>query len=546
MKLPFLLVFPALLLAQVLPPAVQDPAKARLEGQVINAVSSEPLRKTRLTLRMNAAAPSAQRQQQPAVTPTYTVTTDAAGKFEFSNVDPGDYQLSIRRDGFANLVLGAKNTARKTEPVLLNAGDRKADFLVKLVPLGVISGTVSDEDGDPIRGMTVLAMTYRYTTLGRDLQEARSASTNDLGEYRIFDVPPGKYFLKAGRRNNNLRLNNSSEDAEAYAAAFYPGTPQPSGSIPQEVAAGAQLRNLNFNLRKTRNPTVRGKVIAPPNATSVNAGMMIVDDNGSSSTSGDVKGKDNSFEFFGVNPGSMFLIGSYLLNGQRYTSSLPVEVGGSDIDGIELRPMAPMEVTGQIRIEGESTESVAKLGLSLDGRGRGGGNAAIKEDGAILFREVAPAPYRVTVNRLPNSLYIKSIHWGTVEITDTQLDLTNGVPPRTDLSIVLGADAGHLEGIVTNDKSEPCDNVRIALIPTSGHRSRPFYKFPNTDATGKYTINGVAPGTYKLLAFDDLDPNAVVYDPDFLRPYEANAKVVEVAPGDKKSADLKLTLNKSQ
>ena len=57
------------------------------------------------------------------------------GKFEFANVDPGDYQLTIRRDGFANLVLGTKNAARKTEPILLGAGDRKTDFLVRLVPL---------------------------------------------------------------------------------------------------------------------------------------------------------------------------------------------------------------------------------------------------------------------------------------------------------------------------------------------------------------------------------------------------------------------------
>src|SRR6188508_318200 len=114
MKLLCLLAIPGLLLSQPPAPAVQDLAKGRLEGHVINAVSNEPLRKTRLTLRMNAAALTVQRQQQPAVTPTYTVTTDTAGKFEFPNVEPGDYQLSIRRDGFANLVLGAKNTARKT------------------------------------------------------------------------------------------------------------------------------------------------------------------------------------------------------------------------------------------------------------------------------------------------------------------------------------------------------------------------------------------------------------------------------------------------
>jgi hypothetical protein len=534
------LALPLALLAQPVQPVPQDPAKARLEGQVLNAVTSEPLRKTRLILRMNAAATNT----QPAVTSTYTVTSDAMGKFEFPNVDPGDYQLTIRRDGFANLVLGAKNSVRKTDPILLGPGDRKTDFLVRLVPLGSISGSVLDEDGDPIRGMAVAAMTWHYTTSGRELQEVRNGYSNDLGEYRIYDVPPGRYFLKVGQRNT--RLNPTAEDGEAYSSVFYPGFPQVSGAIVQEVTPGAQLRNLNFNLRQTRYATLRGKVVAPQGATSVNAGMMIVTDNGSSSSSGDVKGKDFQFEFFGVNPGPLYLTGSYLLNGLRYTASLFVEVGGSDIDGIELRPLAPMELGGRVRIEGDTTVQPAQLQVTLDARGQGDFTAAMQDDGSFVFRGVPPANYRVTFSRMPVSLYIKSIHWGTTEITDTALDLTGGVPARTELAIVLGADAGQLAGVVTNDKPEPCEGVTVTLIPTGAHRSRPFYKFPVTDAAGKFTIYGIAPGSYKLLAWDKVDNNAVMYDPDFLRPYEAAAQSVEILPGDKKTLDLKLTLNKEQ
>ena len=542
MKAAIILGLPLVLLAQAPQPVPQDPAKARLEGQVLNAVTNEPLRKTRLTLRMNVAAMTTQRQEQPAATSTYTVTSDAAGKFEFANVDPGDYQLTIRRDGFANLVLGAKNAAHKTDPILLNAGDRKADFLVRLVPYGSISGSVLDEDGDPIRSMTVAAMTWRYTTSGRELQEVRTASSNDLGEFRIFDVPAGKYFLKVGQRT--VQLNSDPESAEAYASVYYPGFPQVSGAIVQEVAPGAQLRNLNFNLRKVRYATIRGRVAAPPNASSVDAGLMIVSDNSSNSTSTNTTGKDFHFEFFGVAPGPLYLTASYILNGQRHSTALPIEVAGTDMDGIELRPLAPMELGGQLRIEGETTVLPSQLGLTLDARGHGNSNAAIKDDGTFVFRDVAAASYRVQFSRMPNSLYIKSIHWGTTEITDVPLDLTNGVPPRTELSILLGADAGQLEGIVTNEKAEPCDSVTVTLIPTGAHRSRPFYKFPTTDASGKFTINGIAPGTYKLLAWDKVDNNAVMYDPDFLRPYEAAAQTIEVLPGTKKSIDLKLTLNK--
>ena len=111
---------------------------------------------------------------------------------------------------------------------------------------------------------------------------------------------------------------------------------------------------------------------------------------------------------------------------------------------------------------------------------------------------------------------------------------------------MLGADAGQIEGVVTNDKSEPCDSVTVTLIPAGAHRSRPFYKFPTTDTSGKFTINGIAPGTYKLLAWDNVDNNAVMYDPDFLRPYEAAAQTVEVLPAGKQTLDLKLTLNQEQ
>src|SRR5438094_795879 len=105
----FLQACATLLFAQPQPPIPQDPDKARLEGRVFNSVTGEPLRKTRLTLRVNVA-----QRNQPAA--TYTVTSDAEGKYTFANVDPGDYQLTAIHDGFADLRLGDRS-ARKPEPI---------------------------------------------------------------------------------------------------------------------------------------------------------------------------------------------------------------------------------------------------------------------------------------------------------------------------------------------------------------------------------------------------------------------------------------------
>jgi hypothetical protein len=274
--------------------------------------------------------------------------------------------------------------------------------------------------------------------------------------------------------------------------------------------------------------------------------MMIVMDDGSMSTSTDVKGKDYQFAFFGVGPGQLYLIGNYQADGQHYTATLAVEVGTNDIDGIELRPMPLIDFGGTVRVAGRAAVPLSQLGLNLETPSHGTTSTAVHDDGTFAFPYLNPDNYRVNLARLPDSLYLKSIHWGTVEITDTSLDLTAGAAARTELSIVLGVDPGQLEGVVTNQNSEPCEGATVTLIPTGAHRSRAFFKFRDTDAAGRFTIRGIAPGSYKVLAWDQVNNNAVMFDPDFLRPYEGSAEAVEITAGGARTLDLKLTLNKEQ
>src|SRR5689334_14916650 len=110
----FMLWFPLLLAAQPQQPVPQDPDKARLEGRVFNAVSGEPLRKTKLTLRLNVAQDRSSRQQpQDKPVSTQTVVSDSEGRFAFINVDPGDYQLVATHDGFADVRLGNNSGPKK-------------------------------------------------------------------------------------------------------------------------------------------------------------------------------------------------------------------------------------------------------------------------------------------------------------------------------------------------------------------------------------------------------------------------------------------------
>ncbi len=528
----------AALLAAQQPPVAQERDKASLEGAVFNSATGEPLRKVRLTIRMNVA----QRDQKPgAPTPTMTVSSDPSGAFLFPNVEPGDYRLVARRDGFASLELGTRQAGKKVEPILLAPGDRKTNLSIKLTPLGAIAGRVTDEDGDPVKGVQIAALVHRYTVRGRELAEHRTASTNDLGEYRIFDLPAGKYYLRAGVQRMRAQ---SADEAESFLTSYYPGAQDPTGAAAIDLTPGQQLANIAMTVRRGRFPTIRGRVVAPPGAT-VSAGIMLATDTGSSSTSSSIDDKDGKFEIFGVAPGRLHIIGSYSFEGHRYTALMPVQVADSDINGVELRPVPPMDVTGVVRIEGETATRVTELSVHLQGPGRsyGAGSGSIAPDGALVIRAVDPNVYRV----LPGAtagLYLKSVRWGTTDVTDGEIDLTAGVPSRTELVVVFGADAGVVEGVVKAE-NEAADGATITLVPTGARRSRSYHKTATASADGRFSIKGVAPGSYKLFAWDKVDANAVMYDPEFLRPYEGAALLLEVRPSEKKSAELKLTINQT-
>jgi hypothetical protein len=525
----------------------QDPDKARLEGHVFNSVGGEPLRKARLTLRMNVAQQQTQGRQQPPLPPsTYTVTSDAEGKYAFPNVDPGDYQLTVTHDGFADLKLGDRS-ARRVEPIVLNAKDTRADFNLKLVPYGAISGVLVDEDGDPLRNLPVSAMKWQYTSGGREMREVQQATSNDRGEYRIFDLPAGKYFVKINpERIAGFRPRRPEP---TVAPVFYPGVLEATRATPQELGAGQDLRGINFNLRRVEFATIRGQVIAPAGADT-RAGLLIASDGGSNSIGGGTGALDGKFTFAAVPPGPIWVTGGYLAGTQHADTMVEVNVGSADINGLELRPVPPADLPGSIRIIGQTTVKLSQIAIQLRGPSAGHQDhsndiAVIRDDGSLLFHQVSAGKYRLDITR-PESLYIKSVQWGTQEITDSGLDLLSGIPPRTELTVTLGTDAGQIEGIVTNEKSEPAVDATVTLVPTGGHRSRQFHKSAVVDSNGHFVIRGIAPSSYKLYAWDKVDTNAVVFDPDFLRPYEILGQSTDVAANDKKVIELKVIANKEQ
>jgi hypothetical protein len=156
-----------------------------VEGTVVNSVTGGPIKKAKVWLR-----PFEKQDAAP-----YTAITDDAGHFLLDDIDPGRYSFSATRTGFIE-----RGFARPT-PLTLAAGRKIGDVVVRLTPQGVIVGQVLDEDGEPVPQAVVQCLRAGYPNGKKQLAMAGIAMVNDIGEYRLGNLPPGKYYVSASVRS---------------------------------------------------------------------------------------------------------------------------------------------------------------------------------------------------------------------------------------------------------------------------------------------------------------------------------------------------------
>src|SRR5262245_4778348 len=166
---------------------VRPEDRGSISGYIVKMGTGEPLSKAIVTLSLYNGG----RNQ------SYTVTTSTGGQFTFQNLDPGQYRLSASRNGYVRMEYGARSPNRSGLPIGVNPGQRLADIILQLMPAGTISGRVYDRDGEPLANVNVEALKYSYQEGQRVMNVVQTGRTNDLGEYRLFWLQPGQYFVSA-------------------------------------------------------------------------------------------------------------------------------------------------------------------------------------------------------------------------------------------------------------------------------------------------------------------------------------------------------------
>lgn len=527
---------PAVLWAQqATSPAPKELCK--IEGRVINLATGEPLRRVTLTLH------SAARRGASAA-----AVTNAEGHFLLEDVEPGTYRLLSERTGFLGQEYGARSWSSPGTPLSLSAGQHIEGLEFKLTPQGVITGKVLDEEGEPVKGVDVIAFRPSGHGRARSTAGGAEASTNDLGEFRIPELGPGTYLLAADRPAPGVETSRpkSGQPEEGYVPTFYPGATELASAVPVEVAAGQEVSGRDIQMRKTQVYRLRGEVVNAVTAQlERNIQLLLVPREPSEAMLGFTRGSarvkpDGTFEIRGVLPGSYHLAAlGRKERGPEIVGRLPVEVGKSDVEGLIVSVGEGVDVTGSVRLETGQKISLPGVTVYLQAAEEmpsGSTSARVKEDGTFWIEGVSRDKYYLSLYPLPEGTYLKSVRVGGQEVLNKGLDLTTAVPGQV-LEITLSPRAGMVEGMARAGEDLAAGSL-VTLVPEPIRPEQPYlYKSTNADQNGRFQIQGVAPGDYTLYAWEEMEVSPL-QDPELVKRFKSKGVKVTVRESGREHVEL--------
>jgi len=528
--------------AQFPPRDPTQPAKtgtATLRGHVVALDSGQPLRKAQVRI------------IAPELRENRLTSTDADGKFEFKEVVAGRYTITASKGSYVSLQYGQQRPFEPGRPLEILDGQlvEKVDFA--LPRGGIVTGRVIDEFGEPLSDAMVSMQRYQNVAGQRRLMNAgRMATTNDVGEFRLFAIPPGQYYLSATLRNQGMIADN--DDRSGYAATYFPGTTNIAEAQKVTVGLGQIISDLNMALLPTKVSRISGSAVDSGGRPMM--GMVFAVPRGDSAFMGigqpaQIK-PDGSFVVGGLTPGRYVLQVRGMSGPDGEVAYAEVTVSGDDITGLRLTASRPSVVSGRVLVDPAAAQTLRPSSLRLALQpvvfemvmmGGGTGPGAVNDD--LTFEiKVQPGTFRVAlVGQMPG-WSIRSVRYRGVDITDSGMEFRPN-EDVTELEVELTNRITDLSGLVTNSKGEAVKDYSVVVFPPDREKWTPNSRYMKTarpDQDGRFKVNGLPPGEYRVIALDYLDQNEW-NSPEFLDAVRSKATSFSINEGESKSVDLRIT-----
>ena len=532
-----------------------DPAPdAVVEGVVLDSTTSRPIGGARVTLTPVALDPFVGAVPRPG--DAYLGVSDSDGRFVIEAVR-GLYDVSADAEGF---VRGSERILHAG--VSLEVGQRFENRAVLLTPGAAVTGTVRDENGDPVGGAVVSALRESFRrgrrTLGPcDAPRPRggaSQTTDERGQYRLFDLTPGRYYVSA-----------QSGGVACESPAYYPGVVDSVLASPIRVIAGGEVSGIDVVTPQDARYGVQFEILDRSGMSGARSRTVRIVRRGLDGVESSVLlgSAEDTLRPIGANrfatlpvlpPGSYGLyVNDAVSVGSVSAGRLELEIRDQDVDaGVMVIP-PPVPIQGVVRsAEGTLPASDEPLhvvleplegwhgsillywfGLDASGEFSGEGNAP-------RITGVAEGRYRVRMTGLEPDTYLSSIRYDGEDVSgrgyvELSADRAEGL-----IELVVDTPGGALEGVVRDGQDAPVGGSRAVVVPLGAHRGNiGRFRSVFADPSGRFVVRGLPPGDYGVLAWERV-PDDAWLRAEFMRPLETRMERVHVEKGDVESIDVRM------
>jgi hypothetical protein len=564
---------------QLLPPGRQaKTGTGRLRGRVVTGDTGTIIRRAQVRI-------------SSADIGTKTAFTDAQGRYEFKDLPAGRFSVTVSKSGFVTMQYGQTRPFEPGRPIELVDGQVMEKTDIALPRGSAVSGRILDEFGEPVADAIVTAMRMQYSGGRRKLMPSgHGSTTNDLGQFRLFGLPPGEYYVSATVRSaepmmfDMLGASRSgptgSNNNSGYAATYYPGTPNPGEAQRLSLSVGQEMSSIDIQMQPVRLARISGLattsdgkpmsgaiVLLLPAMKEAVAFMPPVPSR---------TDKDGTFTLSNVAPGdyslqiqsmaammNMATQAMSMMGGsdsptpaspppspaEREFAMATVAVAGDDITGMVVTGMRGAKATGRVVFEGgakpEKISTLRLIASPTDPESAAAasafGMATVGEDGAFEIDSLVGAETLHVVNP-PKGWFFKQVTHDNTDITDKGFEFKPG-DAVGNFEIVLTTKQQAVTGHVVNDKGDPVKEYTVIVFSDDPQKwtisdSR-WIDSARADQQGQFRIADLPAGSYLAVAVEYVDQGEW-RDPEWLARASRTATKFTLDEGATKQLDLKL------
>ncbi len=486
--------------------------------------------------------------------PVAETSTDGDGRFRLSNVAPARYTMMPLSPAY--IAERANESARVGKLVVVNAGETLDGMDFSLVRGGVIAGTVTDAEGQPVIGERISVVRVDETGL-QPFPLASSVSafeTDDRGAYRVFGLPPGRYKVSAGQSTQRGVIRASGRRS-FYPRTFSPNVMDETRAAIVEVTAGGEASGIDIQIgQPSQTFTATGRIVDAQTGQPVPAaafGYAALGGDGRNAGAvahglrSDARGE---FRIDNLMPGRYVALISSEGQGDSYSEPVPFDIGSSDVRGLELKRQRGSSVSGAVVLEGGNNAALmtklaqVPIGAFLfqpELNSPGMLLSKIAADGSFRIDGLRPGKLRIAPNgqRLPAGFMLLRLEHNGVPAGDA-IDIEAGVQVAGVRVVVAYGKAVVRGRVNVRGGTLPAGTRLAVLLRRVGSNGATSSQLSPVDERGFFLFEGLAIGDYELIL-----GGAPTMTPDGVKPSRIAVVRQPLTVTDSAPADVTLTLN---